>query len=71
MNNVEKYKRIMEKYRRGEYGNTHLSLYEILNIASEPNLLQNMTIDELEEVEKESFGMQRMMFEEIKKKKCK
>lgn len=71
MSNVEKYKRIMEEYRRGEYGDTHLSLHDILNRAGEQNLLQNMTVEELEEVKKESFGIQRMMFEKIMKKKCK
>ena len=44
---VQKFQHIMERFRRGDFGNEPLTLYEILSRADEPNLINEMTPDEL------------------------
>lgn len=44
---VLKFKHIMERFRRGDFGNEPLTLHEILSRADEPNLINEMTPDEL------------------------
>ena len=53
---INRYYEIMRKYREGKYGNENLNVYEILNIAGEPNLLNQMRLDELIYLEKNSSG---------------
>jgi len=45
-----KYREIMQRYRNGEYGKDHLSLYEILEKAGEQNLLKQLTLREVLEL---------------------
>lgn len=47
---IEKYKDIMNRYRSGEFGENHLSLYQILEAAGVPGLLNEMTFDELSDL---------------------
>lgn len=50
MTAIEKYKDIMSRYRAGEFGEDHLYLAQILTLGGAPNLLQEMTFDELSEL---------------------
>lgn len=65
VNNVIKYKKLMERYHNGEFGSTPLTLAEILNISKEYTLLEDMSCEEVEELLKESTGMTKMMFSHI------
>ena len=67
--NILKYNDIMARYRNGEFGNNHLTLREILNMAGEPDLLNNMTIDELEYLALQSSGMLKSLFSKLQKEK--
>lgn len=40
---IAKFKEIMARYRNGEFGENHLTLKEILDLAGEPNLIKSMT----------------------------
>lgn len=62
MSNIEKYNNIMERYRNGEFGTESLSMNEILIKANEKDLLQNMTVYELQELYKSSTNVFRYMF---------
>lgn len=64
--NLTKYRKIMEKYRNGEYGCEHLALNEILSRAKEPNLLRQMSLEELDELANSSFGMHKELFTMMK-----
>lgn len=64
--NLIKYREIIKKYQNGEYGCEHLSLYEILLRAGEPNLLRQMSLEELDELINNSFGMNKTLFISIK-----
>ena len=44
---VLRFHSIMEQYRRGDFGDEHLTLYDILLRAGEPDLIKEMTPDEL------------------------
>ncbi len=63
---LTKYKEIIKKYQNGEYGCEHLSLYEILLRAGEPNLLSQMSLEELDELINNSFGVNKALFISIK-----
>ncbi len=54
MSNLEKYLDILRRYRAGEFGEEHLTLRDILIRAGEPNLLQEMTAEELSALSAES-----------------
>lgn len=62
MSNIEKYNNIIERYRNGEFGAESLSMNEILIKANERDLLQNMTVYELQELYKSSTNVFRHMF---------
>lgn len=66
--NLKKYYKIITRYRNGEFGDENLSFAEILNAAGEMNLLNQMNADEIQYLVKNSFGITKMMFLEIKKK---
>ena len=42
---LQKYNDIMKKYRRGEFGNTHLTMRDILYRAEEPDLFDKMSLE--------------------------
>ena len=56
MTNVEQYFHIMDKYRKGIYGDKSLHLNEILEKAGEPDLLDRMTSVELAAIRAKSSG---------------
>lgn len=56
------YRQIMKNYQKGQYGSQNLHLDEILFRAGEPNLLGQMTLEELNELIATSFGMTRELF---------
>lgn len=50
MTAIEKYRDIMNRYRTGEFGEDHLYLAQILTLGGAPNLLEEMTFDELSQL---------------------
>ena len=60
--NIKKYKTIMAQYRNGEFGSEHLSLHEILCRANEKDLINQMSLYELQYLLDNSFGFSRMLF---------
>lgn len=46
--NLVKYEKILEDYRNGIYGNEHLSVQTILRMADADNLLDKLSIEDLE-----------------------
>lgn len=66
-NNLTKYKEIMERYKNGEFGEEDLSLHEILLRAGEPNLLRQMSLEELEKLVDSSYGISRALFITLRK----
>lgn len=67
---IVKYYEIMKNYRDGIYGNGHLTMHEILEKASVPNLFAEMSIDDIDYLIKASTtGMTKMMFTAIKSQK--
>ena len=66
---LEQYNEIMERYRNGAFGTGYLSLHEILTKAGEPDLLDRMSQEEIEELTKRSAGLTRYMFNMIKERK--
>ena len=69
MNNIEKYNEIMARYEKGEFGNNHLSLKQILACANEENLLEQMSLEEIDYLIEHNKGLTKFMFLEIKKQK--
>lgn len=59
---LKKYVNIMVRYRSGELGNEHLSLYDILSKFGEQDLLSKMNLSEIEKLIKESSGITKQMF---------
>lgn len=66
MNYLQKYNDIMERYRNGEFGDEHLSIYEILQRAGEPELLKNLNSSEIQQLIETSSGMTKYMFSNLK-----
>ena len=69
MNNIEKYNEIMARYESGEFGSTHLSLKQILILSNEENLLEQMSLEEIDYLIEHNRGLTKLMFLEIKKQK--
>lgn len=47
---IERYRDIMRRYRAGEFGENHLYLHQILTLGGAPDLLNEMTFDELSQL---------------------
>lgn len=62
VDNVQKYLDIMEEYRSGKFGEEHLTLHEILTRAGEPNLLDQISLEELDILINNSFGIIKNIF---------
>lgn len=62
MEKIKEYKEIMKRYRDGEFGKDNLSVFEILERTGKPNLLNDMSISELEELLNSSTGVIRELF---------
>ena len=67
--NLEKYKNIMVRYRNGEFGDKYLTLKEILEAANEKELFDEMSIEELDYLILNSFGILKTFFATKKAKK--
>lgn len=67
--NLKKYYELMIKYKNGQFGDKHLSLAEILCSAGETDLLEQMSISEIQYLIDNSFGIIKMVFLELKKQK--
>ena len=66
---LQKYNDIMEMYRRGEFGDTHLTMHEILYRAKEPDLFDKMSLDDLQYLIENTYGIHKQMFSYLKSKK--
>ena len=66
-----KYDDIIEQYKNGEFGNTHLSLYDILSKAGEKYLLDKMNLSEIQTLAISSSGFLRHLFSVSANKKKK
>ncbi len=60
--NLEKYYSIMNRYHNGAFGDSHLTLREILDKAGESDLLDKMSIEEIQVLVNQSTGLTKMMF---------
>ncbi len=67
--NILKYNEIMRRYRNGEFGDNHLTLREILNAAGETDLLDRMTLSDLEYLTLNSSGFLKLLFINLQKEK--
>ena len=56
----------MEMYHRGKFGDTHLTMYEILDKAGEPDLFDKMSLGDLQYLIENSNGIQKQMFCHLK-----
>ena len=66
---LQKYNEIMETYHRGEFGETHLTMHEILHKAGEPDLFDKMSLDDLQYLIENTSGIHKQMFSYLKSKK--
>lgn len=67
--NIEKYNSVMSSYRSGEDGEDNLTIAQILEMANEKNLIERMTLPELQYLSSNSSGITKLFFaEEIKKR---
>ena len=66
---LQKYNDIMKKYRRGEFGDTHLTMRDILYRAEEPDLFDKMSLDDLQYLIENTSGIHKQMFSYLKSKK--
>lgn len=67
--NLKKYYSILGKYRNGDFGEAHISLYEILVLANDIDLLNRLTKEELDYLITHNTGFIKLMFSELKKKR--
>ena len=67
--NLKQYYNILKSYRNGAFGEEHLSLYEILVLAEEKDLLNKLTKEEIEYLINHNTGFVKLMFIELKKKR--
>lgn len=66
---LQKYNDIMKKYRCGEFGDTHLTMHEILHKAGEPDLFDKMSLSDLQYLIENTYGIHKQMFSYLKSKK--
>ena len=66
---LQKYNEIMETYHRGEFGDTHLTMHEILHKAEESDLFDKMSLDDLQYLIENTSGIHKQMFSYLKSKK--
>ena len=66
---LQKYNDIIEKYRRGEFGDTHLTMRDILYRAKEPDLFDKMSLGDLRYLIENTCGIHKQMFSHLKSKK--
>jgi hypothetical protein len=66
---LQKYNDIMKKYHCGEFGDTHLTMRDILYRAEEPDLFDKMSLDDLQYLIENTSGIHKQMFGYLKFKK--
>ena len=66
---IQRFHKIMDEYRNGKDGNRNLNVLKILDMAGFPNLLNEMSIDELTYLEKTSSGETREAIKNLKIRK--
>ena len=66
---LQKYNDIMKKYHCGEFGDTHLTMRDILYRAEELDLFDKMSLDDLQYLIKNTSGIHKQMFSYLKSKK--
>ncbi len=59
---LKKYNEIMEMYKRGEFGQNHLAMSDILEKAGVPDLFNKMNLSELQYLIDYTSGMTKQMF---------
>lgn len=69
MDKILLFENIMERYREGEFGNDYLSMHDILEKAGYPNLMNDMTVEEIQKLIDKSSGFTKLMFSNIRSKK--
>ena len=62
---LQRYIEMINNYRSGMYGNKHLTLNQILKISGNDNLLYEMSIEELSYLKEKSFGMLKLVFQNL------
>jgi hypothetical protein len=68
--NLVKYEKILEDYRNGIYGNEHLSVQTILRMADADNLLDKLSVEDLEYlIDKTSDVKMRQMYLNLREKR--
>lgn len=55
----------MDLYKNGEFGAKHITMNEILTKAGQPDLLDRMSLDELQYLCNNSKGMTKLLFSEL------
>ena len=68
-NNLIKFKKIIENYQKGDYGQRPLTLAEILACANEEDLISKLTIEDLRYLSNHSTGMLRASLLNLVQKK--
>lgn len=71
MSNLEKFNDMMNRYRVGEFGKEYLSMYEILRRSNNVDLLDNLTLSEIQSLIDMTSGITKEMFVMLKEKKMK
>lgn len=66
---LQKYNEIMDTYYRGEFGEMHLTMRDILYRAEEPDLFDKMSLDDLQYLIENTSGIYKQMFSYLKSKK--
>ena len=66
---LQKYNDIMKKYHCGEFGDTHLTMRDILYRAEEPDLFDKMSLGDLRYLIENTCGIHKQMFSHLKSKK--
>ena len=62
---LQRYIEMIDNYRSGKYGNKHLTLNQILKISGNDNLLYEMSIEELSYLKEKSFGILKLVFQNL------
>ena len=60
-----KYKNIINRYKKGDFGNEVLTLDEILSRAGEKDLLDRMSLTELQSLMNSSSGILKKLFSDL------
>lgn len=68
MKYLNEYNQIMAKYRNGEYGDENLSMYDILDKANNPNLINRLNLSEVQGLLDSASGITKKMFSALKQK---